>query len=268
MPRELSATIKAVIDAQYGVETHEIVNITLPAVGILPSITLYCAGRTGLVVGGQVYQNTLRAIGGIKQSLGGNSDASSITLENVSQTLGVTLTDLDRTLDGADVVIKRAFLVDPDANTYETDELMRGVVDGVKIDEETVTLTVISDISKRTARVGNVQITQRCRHVFNVSGSGIGPSCNWQVAQGGDPLDCDLVFDSPNGCAGHNNQFHFGGVPTLKAKEIPPQSYPPGIGEGGWPTVPTRYGELDPDRRISELDIGSRRMPMTETNMV
>lgn len=248
MPRDISSTIKAVVDAQYGAETHDVVDITLPASGLLPAITMHCSGKTGLVVDGNVYQNILRSLGTIKYSLGGNADATSMTIENVSQNFGVLLTDTERILDGASIVIKRAFLVDPSTNTYESDVLFNGIVDGVKIDEEVVSLSVVSDMSQRGARIGNLQITQKCRWTFNKNASGIGPNCNWQLAQGGDPLDCDLVFDSPDGCLGHNNQHRFGGVPTLLAKELPPQVYPEGVDPSGWVPTPTRFPpRLDPD---------------------
>lgn len=257
MPRDLSSTIKAIVDARYGAETHDVVDITLPETGVYPEVTVYCAGIEGLTIDGEVYQRFLRALGTIKYSLGGNADNSSLVLENVSQVFGSLLTDTERTLDGASVVIKRAFLVNAITNTYETDILFTGVIDGVKVDEDSITMTVVSDMSKRTARVGNLQITQKCRFVFNKNASGIGPDCNWQLAQGGDPLDCNLVFDSPDGCLGHNNQEHFGGIPTLKAKAIPPQVLPDGIDENGWPILPNRPpGRFDPDRRVAELQLG------------
>jgi hypothetical protein len=184
----------------------------------------------------------LRSIGEMKFSLGGNPDSTSVTIENVSQSLGVALTDTERSLDGASIIIKRAFLVDVDTNEYEADVLFSGVVDGVKVDENVVSLMVVSDISQRGARIGNIQVTQRCRHVFKDA------HCAWIEAQGGDPDFCNKVFDSEEGCLGHNNQFHFGGVPTLLAREIPPQQYPPGTGPGGWEPVPTNFPtKFDPD---------------------
>ena len=248
MPRDLSSTIRAVVNARYGAESHDVVIITLPANLTNSAVTIYCCGKTGLVIDGQLYLNNLRSIGTLKFSLGSNSDTTSIALENVSQSLGITLTDADRILDGASVRIDRAFLINPDTNQYEIDTLFNGIVDGVKINEDTVDLTVVSDMSQRNARIGNIQVTQRCRHTFNVNGSGIGPDCAWQVSQGGDPLNCDLVFDSAGGCAGHNNQHHFGGVPTLLPKDLPPQTYPGDTGSGGYLPTPTRMPrEFDPD---------------------
>jgi hypothetical protein len=248
MSRDLSATIKAVVDAQYGVESHDVVVITLPATPTLPMVTLRCAGKTGLVINGELYQNNLRSISTIKFSLGSNADNTSIILENVSQSLGLSFTEAERSLDGASVVIKRAWLTDPTTNLYETDTLFTGVVDGVRVSEDQIDLAIVSDMSQRNARLGNTQITQRCRWVFNVNGSGIGPECGWQPAQGGDPLECDLVFDSPQGCSGHNNQHRFGGVPTLLPKDLPTQDYPENPGPGGYADVPTRsHPDLDSD---------------------
>ncbi len=248
MSRDLSATIRNVVDARYGAETHDVAILTLPATTTLPSVTLYCSGKDGLTIGSQLYLKNLRAIGTISYSLGGNADSTSITLENISQILGASLTDSSRTLDGASVRIDRAFLINPDTGQYEIDTLFIGVVDGFKVNEDTIELTVVSDMSQRNARIANVQATQRCRNTFNVNGSGVGPDCAWQTSQGGDPLTCDLVFDSAGGCLGHNNQFHFGGVPTLLPKDLPVQNYPENPGPGGYEPTPTRNPrQLDPD---------------------
>lgn len=242
MPRKLTDTIKAVL-AKDAVETHDIVEITLPESGILSAVTLYCSSHS-LTVDGHAYLPVLRAVSQIKFSLGSNADSAEVALENVSQTFGAELTDTDRTLDGASIIIKRAFLVTA-PSTYETIELFRGVVQGIKVDQNVVTLTVVSDLSQRTARVSSRQITQRCIWTFNTSGSGVGPECGWRsggtgnpVDQAGDPLFCDHILDSATGCLGHANQHRFGGVPLLVPKQIPVPDDP----NGG-------YDPFDPPRR-------------------
>ncbi len=251
MPRNISATIRAVIAQDY-LETHDIVDITLPASGLESAITIYCGGKSGLVVDSNLYLPTLRSISQIKFSLGTNPDSADISLENLSQTFGAVLTDPERTLDGASVIIKRAFLISGES-TYESMILFSGKVQNIKVDQNVVSLSLVSDMSHKAARLAYVQVSQRCRHIFNVNGSGVGPDCGWRsggtgnpVDQVGNPTDCDLILDSPNGCLGHANQHRFGGVPTL----IPNHVEPVGESNGGYDAFePPLGGNLDADYR-------------------
>jgi hypothetical protein len=250
MPRRLTPTIRAVLDAGYA-QTHDIMDITLPATGALSSVTLHCGGSKGLTVDGNLYLPVLRSINQIKMSLGGNSDMAEATLENVSRTFGAVLADTERPLDGATVVIKRAFLIDENTDTYESVIIFNGVIQNVKVDQNLVTLSILSDMNKRNAKLGNKQITQKCLAVFNVNGSGVGPECGWRSGgpgnptdQVGDPLNCNKVFDSPDGCLGHANQHRFIGVPFLKPKDLPPQT---GDDNGGYDDWDRPSHRIDPD---------------------
>ena len=229
MPRTLSDAIKNVLAQNYG-ETHDLVILTLPASGELPEIVLYCGSVYGLVVDGQTYQPVLRGISQIKFSVGANADQATIQLENVSQTLGQTISDTTRTLDGSRVEIKRAYRVA--SGSFESISIFHGVVQGLTVDENYVTLTVVSDFTSRNAVVAGRQCTQRCIWAFK------SPECGWRQAEAGnppdqvgDPDDCNLIFDSDGGCKGHANQHRFGGVPPLIAN----QSTNPTLGVDGGP---------------------------------
>lgn len=245
MPRVVNTAIRAILDADYA-ETHDVVEIILPLkIGETEDdrIRYFVAATSGLEVDDQLYEPLLRSIGAIKFSLGKAPDNSEIRLDNVSRTFGSTLTDTTRALDGAKVVIRRAFKTTSGA--YESVELFHGYVRDVKVDQDAVNLNIVSDMSRRSNQVASRAVTQRCIWTFR------GVECGWTPDQPGDPTACNKVFDDAGGCLGHGNQPRFGGVPTLtpKAQEIL------GIGTRG--RIPNGYPE-DPNDWI---DRGWRFQP-------
>jgi hypothetical protein len=254
MPRTLSDAIKTVLANPWG-ETHDAVIITFPASGDADEIVLHlCSYTTGLTIDGQDYVDGLRSVSQIKFSIGVNADQATITLENVSKTIGLTITDTSRTLDGSRIEIRRAYKIAD--GTFESISLFHGVVQGVSVDENVATLTVVSDFTQRKAQVASRQCTQRCIWTFK------GTECGWTVPQGGDPDNCDLIFDSPGGCSGHNNQFRFGGVPPLISGEstTPVTGITGGpigsSGSGGGGTGSGGYDDYPLLRKIYDPDIG------------
>lgn len=249
MPRDVTATIREVLDADYG-ETHDVVDIILPLrAGETEDsrVKYYVAASSGIEFNGNAYQPLLRAIGTIKFSLGKAPDNSDITLENVSKTFGYTLSDVTRRLDGAKVIIRRLFRT---SAGWEGIDLFNGYVRDTKISQDSVSISIVSDMSRRNAQVASRAVTQRCIWTFR------GAECGWTPDQIGDPTMCNKVFDHAQGCSGHGNQPRFGGVPTLspKIQEIIdnlPNPYPRG-GEDG--TI-----IFDPDRGIWR---GGRFLPV------
>jgi hypothetical protein len=237
--RTLSENIKAVLSSSY-METKDVVIITLPEQfdPISPEVTLYLANGAGIVIDGQVYSNKLRAISNLKFSLGSAPDNAEITIENVSRDLGFILTDRTKVFDGAKIIIKRAFKISE--NNWETVILFVGQIRNVKINEDSITLSSISDMSKRGTNMAQRSLTQKCIWVFNEYGSGIGPNCGWTTAQPGDPASCDHDLDSTNGCKAHGNQHRFGGVPAFTALT----ESNTGVGGGGG--LPGGYDAPDP----------------------
>jgi hypothetical protein len=266
MPRTLSDTIKAVLAADaahMGAETHDLIVLTLPVSGDQPEIVLHCSSYTGLVVDGDTYVNVLRSVSQIKFSIGANSDQATIQLENVDLTLGQTVMDTTRTLDGSKVQIKRAYRIAD--GTLESIILFNGVVQGVNVDEEFVTLSVVSDFTQRKAQVASRQCTQRCLWEFKSA------ECGWQqpaagnpVDQAGDPDDCSLIFDDADGgCLNHVNQHRFGGVPPLISGSTTiatsvltggSSSGSGGSGSGGYEDYPVLRKVYDLDVTLGKLE--------------
>lgn len=229
--RQLSQAIKDVLNADYG-ETKDVVIITIPE-QVTPPIAetvLYLANGEDITIDSQLYSNKLRNISNIKFTMGHAPDTATIVVQNVDKELGVILTDTDRFLDGAKAEIKRAFKIAD--GTFETDTLFVGQVKDIKVTQEAVEISIVSDMSKRGTSVAGRTLTQRCIWVFNKNGSGVGPQCGWVTTQPGDPLACDHDLDSAGGCKGHGNQHRFGGVPAFTALGAG-NGYDPNSG-GGW----------------------------------
>lgn len=212
--RTLTSTIQAVLNSD-AIETKDVVIINIPAqiVPPLSATTLYLANGEGVSVNGQPYDNKLREISSIKFSTSSSPDNAEIKIENVSRELGFVLTDTQRVLDGSSVRIDRLFKVAD--GTWEPLTIFVGQVKDLKVDQEFIVLTLVSDMNKRGTKVAGRTITQRCLWVFNKNGSGVGPECGWQTSQPGDPNSCDHDVDSSNGCKAHGNLHRFGGVPAF-----------------------------------------------------
>ncbi len=212
--RIFSDTIQAILDRGYG-ETRDAIKLVLPATAELPEIELHYTNGEDITVDGVVYQNKLRSVGTVRFSLGSAPDNTEIVLENLTRDLGFVLTDGERVVDGAEVTVSKMFKNDSDA--WEELVLFIGQVVDTKIDHEKISLSIVSDMSKRGTSIGNKTATQRCIWVFNKDGSGIGPQCGWQTSQPGDPDECDHTVDGEKGCISHGNLHRIGAVPAFTA---------------------------------------------------
>lgn len=232
MGRTLSSNINTAI-AAVDTETHDLMVITVPVLGGSPIV--FYLGTGEVTIGAQVYQRSIRSLPSITFSRGDSSaDGGTFTLENLSSTFGPAFLNQSRPLDGASVVVLRAFRVSAQSlpAIWETDEIARGLMRVQQVTEEIITASFISDLSDSSALIGGEPLTQRCIKVFNKGGltpTIITAPCGWLLAQGGDPNSCDHVLDSSGGCLGHANQFRFGGVPPLAATAVVVSGSGPGV---------------------------------------
>jgi hypothetical protein len=216
--RTLSSNINTAV-AAIDTETHDIMEITLPVFGGTPIV--FHVGTAEITVASVLYQRSLRSVPTITYSRGDSaSDGGEFTLENLSGVFGPMFLNQARPLDGATVVIKRAFRVSAQTlpAVWETDEIARGVMKIKSVTEDVVTASFISDLSDPSALIGGEPLTQRCIKVFNKGGltpTIITAPCGWLLGQGGDANSCDHVLDSAGGCDGHANKHRFGGVPPI-----------------------------------------------------
>lgn len=263
MAREFSETVRAVLDAQ-AAEVHDLLIITLPKMpGDAEALRFYLA--TADIVaetveyGERQFQPHVKSIGQISNTLGASPDNASCVIQNVDGYYGTLMNQTSRTLDGAECVVFRTLLTGATDTGYESEELFRGYIKDVKVDEETVKFTVIGETSRKGAMVGGDPVTQNCANVFNANGSGIGPRCGWTPAQGLDvgasASTCDLTPDGRNGCKAHHNRWRYRGVKPPNTENIrvgPPQRTPFGDYDpelGGYPRggFPRWNPRIDPD---------------------
>ena len=215
--RSLSATIQKVLNSEY-LEVKDLVELKIPAysyyegseIVTLPEILINLA-LSEVSVDGKLYSPTLRQISQIKYSLGSAPDNASITVENADRDFGKILLS-NRKLDNTRCTIKRAFKTEVG---WESDTLFADAyVRDIKINGKEVSLSLISEMSRKGASVAERTVTQRCYFIFKDP-----KTCKWTTEQPGDALVCDKGEDTPNGCKAHGNLPQFGAVPAFAITE-------------------------------------------------
>lgn len=214
--RKVSEQVKQLLDQGYA-ETTDVVQIEIPPSEAFPDgETLYLASRSGLIIDGQRYSNHLRALGTIKFSLGQAPDTASFAIENVSLTFSALVSDTSNYIEGSSATISRVFTLP--SGDYEVVELFDGNLNGLRFDQEKITINLISRMSLRTSQMARRPVTQRCIWRFKSA------ECGWKEGLGGDDGKnpesvkakyCDRGWDTKNGCLAHGNIHRFGGVPQF-----------------------------------------------------
>lgn len=152
MGRTLTPTFQAQMEAR-GRDSAEVLEITLPLKSGEPSpVQIYVAPRE-LSIGAQSYLPALRALGDVSFSEGFSVDGVSGAIENASGVWGSVLSESDRTLDGAGVVVRKA--VKNASGAWEADDCLPGVLTGVRITGREVSFQIVSDLSTAGCVVAN-----------------------------------------------------------------------------------------------------------------
>lgn len=214
--RIVSDKVKQLLTQGYA-ETADIVDITVPSSEINPEgIILRLASRDGLFVGSNEYKNHLRSLGTLKMSLGSSPDTASFSIENVSLTFSSLVSETSNYIEGSTAVISKVFIL-PNGD-QEVVPLFEGVLNGLRFNQEAISVNLVSHMSLKTSQVARRPITQRCIWQFKSS------QCGWVKGLGGDDsLDetsdkfkfCDRGWDTPNGCLAHGNIHRYGGIPQF-----------------------------------------------------
>lgn len=222
--RQLSETIEAVLSNEY-MEVADLVTITVPEYNYvdengdpqtLPPADIPLSGRD-LTIDGIEYAGDLREVGSIRYSLSTAPDGGSISIQNLTKSYN-TLLSSARKLDGSRVTVRRGFLT-PDG--WEQDTILADAyLRDIKVNQESINLTVVSEMARKNATVASRTATQRCYWIFNAGGvpklpGQKGFECGWTRDQPGNILSCDKGEDTPNGCLSHGNITQFGGTPSF-----------------------------------------------------
>jgi hypothetical protein len=270
MGRELPILTAQAAESQTA-ETHDIMDVTLPEVRladgtILAAVPLYLAAaklaRT-IELNTVVYQPAIRKIADLKISDGDAPDGGSFELTNLEGLYGELLFDPVRTLDGAEAVIYRAFLTSRrgDPKVYDFDEMMRGTLRGVGVNQQTVSFSFVRDWSDPAALVVTRSLTQRCLAVFEDENCG-------HIGAPAGAVCSHIKDDAAAGCRFWLNEPRFYGVPPIApnaertALGTVPGGRPadPNFGYGPGTRPEPRSPHFDPDwrdpfRRVPLMDL-------------
>lgn len=242
MSRELDNDLEAAQNAP-DTETHDLMVITLPQMaGDFEQIVLYVA-TSELTVDDIFYERRILSLPTIVFSKGSAADGGEFSLDNSANDYGVMLLNSARIIDGARVVVKRAWRL-VDSTEYVARQIAQGKIKIKDISDGKINANFFSDMSDSSVQIGGVSLTQRCINVFNEGGgtpSELTTDCGWLLAQGGNPLFCDHVYDSPEGCLGHNNQFAAGLIPQLAIDAESAGGFTP-VGGGGFDPFHNPWG--------------------------
>lgn len=184
-------------------------------------------------IAGDKFQGGLITVSGLRASLGNSVDRIDITVENVdwkwTKRAQIPRTSQTRALVGRAVRPIRggswAFLT-----------LLNGVLVTITSNEKEATLSCIADLYAAPAIGALTQYARPCQFKYRDP-----RTCGFPPApeSGTDPFPtCDLIYESPGGCAGKNWQHRYGGFLGDTEKEtlsIPPPdpNYNPDQGGGG-----------------------------------
>ena len=124
-------------------------------------------------------------------------------------------------------------------SSFEWHQLLTGTIVSVSSGVAESTMELLSDVYSAGLVGATAPVQRKCRHVFNAPDPSDpnnlflrkGPDCGYT----GLLTTCDKIFESPDGCAGRNNQHRYGGVlyDTSKESLILPNPVPdPGSGSG------------------------------------
>lgn len=145
--------------------------------------------------------------------------------------VAVDIYDNGATLGGLDI----------DGHDYQRKEIMSGEIWDAPVDEEAVEITLVGELSSGLAFIADRALQSTCPLVFK------GVACGYT----GSLTTCNKIYDSPDGCAGRQNQHRFGGVIVRGELSRPIIG---GIGEF-----------IDPDGNLRWIPPGGRgRMPFDD----
>lgn len=174
-----------------------------------------------VTVGAVNYTDDLRFLNEIKQTVGSSPDRVVATIQNVDKVFGGIVIDED--LVKAVAVVGRLYR-DPNGVLPQAwVELFRGQLRPTELDETHSANEILNDLAAAGYCVGAWSLSPNCQFQFKHSAT-----CGYVGAE----TDCNKKRRSKQGCAGRNNEHHFGGM------EFPDPIVP---------TPPTGGGDNPPD---------------------
>lgn len=194
MPRKLPTGLKELMSVRNRwAETHATLELRTKGGN-------YWLATSELSVDGVGYQEDLRETGDFKQSLTSAIDRVDVKIQNVDLVFGLKFSGQIGALHGARAVVGRYWRDLRNGAEYHK-RLLTGVVVSAPGDDESVTLTVVSELFA-SRQIGGRLVARNCQWRFKDA-----TTCGYVG-----PLSlCNKLLTSADGCAGRARQFRMSG---------------------------------------------------------
>lgn len=198
MSRTLSGTLTSIL-ALPARDIQWTIDLTFP------DATSFKFATAPLTISGLgTYINDLEDVGDIRQSLEAAADNVSIGIQNKDRVLGLHVASFWQKWRKAEAVIGRYYRDQvPSASLSEWIEMFRGSVQQPNANDFKVTFDVLADTLTPGEIVTNDTLDPHCPFIFKDP-----RTCKYV---GGETL-CDHNLKSLGGCAGRQNEEHYGGM--------------------------------------------------------
>lgn len=208
-------------------ESHSTVDI-YPVVG--SPIHVATINHLDYSIGGISRTSDLRRLAELKQSIMQQIDRIKIEIQNVDQAIGITVAA--ESLVKAEAVVGRLYRDPLETVATYWIELFRGQVIASDVNEATVEIEVLNDLTAAGFCIASDSLAENCQWVYKQA-----DTCGYA---GSEPT-CNKRRRSPDGCQGRmvtlteSNEFRFGGMefPEPQAPAPPSGGGGEGGGEGG-----------------------------------
>jgi hypothetical protein len=209
MPRLLPPGFQGKTNAYRNISTHSTLQLTL--LGEAVASTGYFFSSAKIVVDGITYQPHLRKTARMQTSLARAVDRVELQLQNLDDVLGIDLIQAREELYGAEVRFGR-FRKDLESGAEAHKILFSGVVAGVNVNEQVVSITVISDAYAAVSVGADRRVARLCQFIFRDP-----RTCQYAGVE----MVCNKMLNDAGGCEGRHGsplkQAKYGGMAYVES---------------------------------------------------
>jgi hypothetical protein len=157
----------------------------------------YYYATAALSFNGVSWSPQLRKTSTLRSSLSKAANQATLDLQNVDAKLGIEFLKIQQFLFGAIAQVGR-YWIDQNGGSPIHAILLTGLISGIDIGEETVTLTAVADCYSGINVGPNHRVTRICQ--WQTQGAFRGPECGYN---GPEPV-CNGLINDPGGCEGRH----------------------------------------------------------------
>lgn len=209
MPRLLPPSFQSKTNAYRNIATHSTLQLTL--LGDAVPSKGYFFSTAKIVIDGVTYQQHLRKTARMQTSLARAVDRVELQLQNMDNVLGLDLINAREELYGAEVRFGR-YRKDLDSGAEAHKVFFSGVVAGVTVNEQVVSLTLISDAYAAVSVGADRRVARLCQFIFRDP-----RTCQYAGVE----MQCNKMYLDAGGCEGRHGsplkQAKYGGMPHTES---------------------------------------------------